>query len=218
MAFGLIRILFVAVLGGCVSMSALQGQRGRKSFLLLLESQPHLIWSAQVGQKVRDAQSAFQAHQNVDHGLVYGDSVRNFSLKNKCASEISHQLLKMGCPRKEDVLQDAKTHQPLRTSDGKTIPMWIFLCPDGGVVRVKPVGDPMSRFRPQPHASKSLRYPYDSKFESFDDEIAKVDDRGEMIPKWSKDLDLTQVPVADQKTFIEDWANDAHSNLKHDCE
>jgi hypothetical protein len=126
-------------------------------------------------------------------------------------------LSKMKCQKKEDVLKNPQTHDPLRDSDGHTIPMIVYLCDDGGVFRFKPKGDPTNRFRKDPDASKSLRYPSDSLFENFDDEVIKVDNSGHAVPKWPKDLNLADIDEKNRAAVIQDWANDAHTFIKLDC-
>ena len=131
-------------------------------------------------------------------------TARNYSLAGKSAGGIRADMERRGCPLKADVLREPKRNQPV-LYQGRTVPMWAFLCPDGGVVRVKPVGDPASGYRPQPHASKGLRYPYDSKFEGFADEIVKIDDRGAAIPKSRADLG--------PKAPLDGWADDGHTDV-----
>ena len=164
-------------------------------------------------EKVKKAIRDYRARRVVGKDRIYGESVRSLDLRNKTASQVDSQMKALHCPRKEDVLKNPASHTPLQDSSGHSIPMISYLCPDGGVVRVKPEGDPTSKFRPQPHASKSLRYPYDSKFETFDDEIVKVDNFGNIIPKWAKDLNRVYLSDMEQKSFIEGWANDAHTDL-----
>ncbi len=186
-------------------------------FLKALKSSPSQIWAAQVNEKLKQTVTDFNAHRALENGAEYGKSIRTLELQGKCAADLDQELSQMSCKRVNDVLKEPKHNQPLRTQDGKTIPMISYLCPDGGVVRVKPSGDPMSRFRPQPHASKSLRYPYDSTFETFDDEIVKVDNHGNAIPKWVKDLNLNEISTDQKSAYIEDWANDAHTDLLVRC-
>jgi hypothetical protein len=183
----------------------------------LLELHPDQVWSTQVTDKIRKTLSDYATLKVLKNGRVYGNSVRSLNIENKCLHEIELQLEKQSCERKDQFVKDLKSQNAVRTSDGKTIPLLVYLCDDGGVVKIKPVGDPTSRFRPQPHASKSLRYPYNSRFESFDDEVVKVNNSGRAVPKWAKDLNFENVPSDQKKEWIEDWANDSHSDLKLDC-
>ena len=203
--------LIIGVLdGGCAS-SSLHIKEDR--FLSVLNSQPELVWSPQVGERVRKAIADFKAHKVVKDRMEYGASVRTFSLEKKSASEIDHHFKSIQCFKKKDVLKNPKTQDPLIDKKGEKIPMIIYLCPDGGVVRIKPQGDSTSRFRPQPHGSKSLRFPYNGKFESFDDEVVKVDNAGNPIPKWTRDLNPLYGDSETQREFVEGWAQDAHTDL-----
>ena len=55
--------------------------------------------------------------------------------------------------------------------------------PDGSIVRVKPDGDPTSKFRLQPHASKSVSSPPDGDCRNFEDEGFKADNDENSMPK-----------------------------------
>ena len=184
-------------------------------FALFQANQPSFIWSPKISDKIKQTLRDYKLHKTLPNGLHYGDSVRNLNLEDKTADQITTAMTELHCKKRDDSLQNPKTHAPLQDSQGKKIPLTVFLCPDGGVVRVKPAGDPTSRFRTQPQASKSLRYPFNAKFESFDDEVVKVDQSGQAIPKWTKDLNpvLTEDPTIG-KEIIEGWANDAHTDLK----
>ena len=204
-------------LTACVSVPRVDREIMMEKFVAIAEAQPDHIWSAHVSEKVSKAIADFYGRKKLNSGKIYGESVRLYDLRNKCAWNIDNDLQKMGCTRTIDVLKNPDTKKPLLTSQGNTIPMTVFLCPDGGVVRVKPEGDTISKFKSQPLASKALRYPFDSKFENFDDEIVKVDNFGNAIPKWTKDLNPKLTVPAEQPNWIEGWADDAHTDLKSDC-
>ena len=157
-----------------------------------------------VDQKVRDCLHSYRQQDRLRSGAIYGDSVRRYSLEHKSAREIRTDMRRLGCTYHEDVLRDPGNNQPI-LHERKTIPLWAFLCPDGGEVRVKPVGNPVNSYRSQPNATKGLRYPFDSKFEGFSDEVVKVDNRGMAIPKSRADLGPQQ--------FVDAWAIDAHTDL-----
>ncbi len=205
-------VLTLLILSFCVSAPQ-QRVVQRSKFIEFQKQFPDKIWSPTLNEKSRQAVAAFKAHLRLNNGLEYGASVRNFHLTGKTAQQIDEELNSLKCSRKEDYLKDPKNQEPLLDQKGKRIPMDTYLCPDGGVVRVKAQGDSTSRFRPQPHASKSLRYPFDAPFLTFDDERVKVDDQGDPIPKWTKDLNQVYADSAQQKEFIEGWAEDAHVDL-----
>ena len=209
---------WTALVSGC-STSPLeneikQKQESRRFFIQKIEKNPTQIWASSLPRKARQALNAYEDHQLVGpHHLEYGYSVRNFVLSGKSVLELDREIADLGCTKQDDVLKNPQNQHPLKDSKGKTIPLWVYLCPDGGVFRIKPKGDPTSRYRKGPQASKALRFPYDSLFESFDDEMIKVDNDGNAVPKWVKDLNLKLVNQSDEKRLIEGWANDAHTDL-----
>ena len=227
------RILVVSVMltlplqwGACASTQNTLSERPLTEFVAVIKSHPDQIWSKTISLKTRDTIKDYKRETKLKTGEIYGYSVRTYDLRGKCAKEIDMDMQKLKCLRKDDVLKNPDTKQPLLTTKKEhsvpgavpmTIPMISYLCLDGGVVRLKPEGDPTSKFKPQPLASKALRYPFDSKFENFDDEIVKVDNDGNVIPKWIKDLNVAEIPREDQSDFIKGWADDAHTDLKMDC-
>ena len=213
----LISLLLALNLICCVSAPPLDREGRVKKFVSIAETSPDRLWSPNLSETTHKAISDYQVGKKLSSGKIYGESVRAYDLRNKCASDIDRELKQLGCGKKTDVLKNPHTKSPLLTSSGQTIPMVVFLCPDGGVVRLKPQGDPTSKFKPQPLASKALRYPFDSKFENFDDERVKIDNFGNAIPKWPKDLNPELASSKDQPQIIEGWADDAHTDLKLDC-
>ena len=188
-----------------------------RKFVLFAQNHPDRLWSSQINEKAKAAILDYRSLKKLPSQKFYGESVRSYDLRNKCASDIKTDLLQLGCIQKLDVLKNPQTNSPLLSPQGQTIPMIAFLCPDGGVVRLKPQGDPTSKFKPQPLASKSLRYPFDSKFENFEDEMVKIDNAGNAIPKWPRDLNPEISSPQEQPEWIQGWADDAHTDLKLDC-
>lgn len=141
--------------------------------------------------------------------MIYGDTVRYLNLRGESAKSLKSIMNTLHCPLTEDVIRDPQKNEPVMDKSGHTSPIWIWTCPDGGIVRAKPDGDPTSKYRPQPHASKALRYPVDgSKAVSFNDETAKIDNEGHILPKWTKDLNTTDSEA------VNAWANATHTDLK----
>lgn len=198
--------LFILFVTGCVSTPV--------QFEKFAAENPDGIWSEQASKDYHQLLDDYRSKKKLPSGLTYGESVRFFSLKNKCASEIDKQLSQKGCLKEIDVIKAPDTQKPILTSDSKTIPLVIYICPDGGIVRLKPQGDVTSKLRPQPNSTKALRFPYNSKFDSFDDEKVKIDNAGNPIPKWKKDMNpaLTQSPK-----WLQSWADDAHTDLSPVC-
>lgn len=189
-----------------------------EKFVMIAQSKNERIWSPHLSSKTIQAISDYNQKKELNSGKIYGDSVRNYDLKNKCPEDIDKDMLQMKCQRKDDVLKNPKTNQPLIAPNQNTIPMISYLCPDGGIIRLKPQGDPTSQYKPQPLVSKGLRYPFNSKFENFDDEIIKIDNFGNAIPKWTKDLNPKLGEPTEQTQFSQGWADDAHTDLKLNCD
>jgi hypothetical protein len=78
-------------------------------------------------------------------------------------------------------------------NDKDIVPHDIYLHPDGGLVRIKPEGDPNGR-RPRPQVSKSVVN--DPKAgTAFDNEMFKVTNDGKAVPKLpSSDWGMKQAP------------------------
>lgn len=188
-----------------------------QKFVSFAETYPDRIWTKEPNAKLKHAIQDYREKKVLASGQIYGAVARNYSLLNKCAEEVQKEMIQQNCKEKTDVLKAPKTNQPLLNQKGQTIPLLVYLCEDGSVVRLKPEGDPTSKFKPQPLASKALRYPFDSKFENFDDEVVKVDNFGNAIPKWTKDMNPELTKPGEQADFIQGWADDAHTDLKLNC-
>jgi hypothetical protein len=210
-------VLFLGMSLSCSSPTKSHPTQAPVSFLDRLASQPDQIWAPGVDPKVKNATSDFLARKKLPNGKIYGDSIRTFSLEGQCLKDLDQKLRQMECERKDDVIKEPQSKKPILTAEGKRVPLWVYLCSDGGVVRIKPEGDSTNKRRPQPHSSKALRYPFNSKFETFDDEIVKIDNSGNPIPKWPKDLDTTFLSTQDKTPYLDSWANDAHTDLRQDC-
>lgn len=189
----------------CMLLKGAVGEATKRDFDNFQKLHPSEVFARTIDQKTRDCLEAYQLCKKLSNGLHYGDTVRQYELRNKTLAEVRKDMKKMKCAFKEDVIRDPGSNQP-KLYRQHTIPIWIFLCADGGVVRVKPKGDPTNQFRPQIHGSKSLRYPFDAKFENFSDEVVKIDPEGNAIPKSRADL-------APQH-LVSGWSADAHSDLK----
>lgn len=202
--FPFVLLGYVLLAGNAASLESRARRSTQKDFVAFQARHPDEVFAASVGPKVRPCLRDYAARRLLPDGSRYGDSVRNYALAGRSAGGIRADMERLGCPLKQDVLREPKRNQPALYK-GRPVPMWTFLCPDGGVVRVKPIGDPASDYRPQPHASKGLRYPYDSTFEGFADEIVKVDERGVAIPKSRADLG--------PRAPLDGWADDGHTDV-----
>lgn len=172
----------------------------------LLQEHPTQIWSPDIGQKLKSAIHDYNAHTKLKNGLIYGDSVRRYSLKGKCAANIEKDMKRLGCKKQIDVIREPKENQPILTSSGITTPIWQFVCADGGVIKIKPQGDPMSKHTPFPHGSRTLRYPANTLYRDYRDEVAKISEDGHIIPRSPSDLK--------PKYLVNGWSQDAHIPLE----
>lgn len=201
----------------CSSLTTSPKKDFIEEFTTLAHFKNDQIWSPVLSSKTRQAIYDYNHKKKLNSGKIYGNSVRHYDVRNKCPTDIEQEMVQLGCQRKEDVLKDPKTNKPLMTHQLQTIPMVAFICPDGGVVRLKPQGDPMNKYRAQPSVSKVLRYPFNSKFENFTDEVAKIDNFGNIIPKWAKDLNPNLGKLDEKSKLVQAWADDAHTDLRLDC-
>lgn len=126
-----------------------------------------------------------------------GRSVARIALSGKTSKELHEELLARGFKHKREplstyengrteyVLSKEGADGALTTPDPRhpdVLPQDLYTHRDGGMVRVKPEGDTGSRFRPQPHASKSVLI--DPKNgTSLDNEAFKLTSRGHPVPK-----------------------------------
>lgn len=171
----------------------------------ILVTHPEQIWAPNAPPRLRAAIKAYADRRKVKGGLIYGDSVRTYSLKGKCADEIAADMKTLGCQKKTDVIREPLRNQPVRGADGRTTPIWQFVCADGGVIKVKPLGDPNSRYTSFPHASRTLRFPAESKYRDYRDEVAKISEDGHVIPRGPGDLK--------PRDLVEGWSREAHIPL-----
>jgi hypothetical protein len=149
----------------------------------------------------------YQEHRKLPNGVEYGSFVRTIQLRGESADSLKKKLSQAPCQLREDLIREPKNNEAIKDQNGKTSPIWIWTCHDGGVIRIKPQGDPTNRFRPQPHGSKALRYPPTGTTQGFQDETLKLDETGNPLPKWPKDLRSTDPQV------IQDWADASHIDL-----
>lgn len=178
----------------------------------MLKSNPAGVFAKTINARVQGSLADFRALKRLPNGRIYGASMKSIKLNHKSADAIAREAKKFACVQSMDVLKNVTNNLPIQIN-GKTVPMIVFLCPDGGAIRLKPQGDPTSKFRPQPQGSKALRFPYDSAFVNFDDEIVKVTDTGIAVPKSAPDLAIFSTDKAVQFDATDAWANSAHMDL-----
>jgi hypothetical protein len=175
---------------------------------------PDAVWSDTLDPEVRQSVQEYKSGKTLATGQVYGASVKALDLRGKTAAEIDEILLNRGFKRFADVIRDPKTHQPLLDASGRQTPMIVYVHADGGMVRVKPQGDPTSKFRPQPDLSKSVRHPYDADYRDYSREAFKVDSLGRPLPKSPADLKNPYEGTPLKDTFADGWADTVHIDVK----
>lgn len=186
-----------------------------EQFTAWLKSHPDDIWSEKITPNVKSALNDFSSSKKIEQGLIYGNSVKTLRIDGLNAKQLDRELVRRGFTKHRSVVHDPVTKKPVLDFQGREIIMDAYTHPDGGMVRVKPNGDATSKYRPQPHASKSVRYPADASYENFEFEAFKVDDLGMALPKWSKDI---RNPYGNNTPkgapFLDNWADDTHINLQ----
>lgn len=166
---------------------------------------------SRVGQAhAGEAMRTYKAKRVLPNGYVYGNSVRRLVLDGLPLQHIDALLTSSGFTREVTVLRHPESDNPIRVH-GKTIPIHIYVHPDGGTVRIKPRGVPTSALMPQPHLVKSLRWPYDAPGDGFANEALKVDRDGTALPRIRAELRIR--PGVPRKTFVTQWAHRAHVDL-----
>jgi hypothetical protein len=140
---------------------------------------------------------------------VYGRSVKHLDISGQTAEQIDTALKGKGFVRIDDEIRDFKTGQPLG------VPMTVYVHPDGGMVRVKPQGDPASPMRKQPHASKSVRWPPDASYAEFEREAVKIDQAGNPRPKLPAHLHASPQGTgkADRWGYVDYFMDNVHTDL-----
>jgi hypothetical protein len=178
-------------------------------FAELVARNPGMIWNTQLTPRTEQAIKAFAAG-------TLGASVKGLDLRNRTAAEVQTELTRRGFVRELSHIRDVRTGQPvLNPKTGKPVPMEIWTHRDGGMVRIKPEGDPTSRHRPLPHLSVAVLYPPGASGHDFNNEAFKVDFAGNALPKWAADA-RNPYPAASPagKRFLDDLAGRTHVNLR----
>jgi hypothetical protein len=172
-----------------------------------LEQHPDRVFSASCSSDTRRAVSEYQSRSG------YAASLRSLTIAGLTAGQLDRLLLSKGFERHDDWIRDPSTHELKLDAAGRPMRMLVYTHADGGMVRVKPDGEPTSRFRPQPHAVKSARWPPDADYRDFTKKAFKVDGRGRALPKWPADLYNPYADTALKSTFEDGWGDTVHVNL-----
>ena len=190
-------------------------------FSAVMERAPEKIWAASLDPRVADSVRAFIQKKTLANGQIYGGSLRDFNLSKLCREQIEAWARKRGCEPEPDVVKSPpgtpNANRPLRDRQGRTIPLISYLCPDGGVIRMKPEGDPTNPRELLPSVVKAMRFFGSADYKTFSDEAFKVDNDGRPIPKWVKDLNTRLPGLSSERErgrYIQEWARDAHTRLR----
>lgn len=178
------------------------------TFNEVLAKNPGEVWATNLTPRMEAALAAYRAGK-------LGESVRELDLRRMNVAQCRETLKAKGFTVEQGHITDVRTGKPaVHPETGEAIPMEIWTHPDGGMVRIKPEGDPTSKFRPQAHLSKSVKYPPDASGHDFNNEAFKVDAEGRALPKWPKDAKPTVgVDTPAGKKFLDDLADATHLNL-----
>lgn len=178
-------------------------------FQEILAKNPAMIWNTQLTPRTEQAITAYK------RGLL-GKSVQQMDLRNLTAREVGAELTKRGFQKEMGTIKDVRTGKPvINPATGKPVPMEIWTHADGGMVRIKPEGDPTNRFRPQAHLSISVLYPPGSSGHDFNNEAFKVDHHGRPLPKFAEHARNPFAAASPAgKKFFDDLASQTHVNLK----
>ncbi|MCM2324103.1 MAG: hypothetical protein NDJ90_12655 [Oligoflexia bacterium] len=172
------------------------------------------LWAKDLPSSTAKALDDFNDGKKLASGLIYGDSVKSLSLRGKSPAQLEAELLGRGFTKHHSLVHSLDLKKGVRDPSGKLIPMDVYTHPDGGMVRIKPRGDATSRYRPQPHASKSVRYPPEASYADFRFEAFKVDDLGLALPSSAKAMEAPFPAQTDAtRAFVQSWADDVHTNL-----
>lgn len=187
---------------------------------------PQGVWKSNISPELKKRLDDF-----ADPKSPVGKSVKNVNLEGKSAVELHKELINKGFKHHWEPLAagtDKWGHKLYKMRDGSktadpkhpnVIPHDIYTHPDGGMVRVKPEGDPGDKFRPEPHASKSVVLDT-SKGSAFDNEGFKVTNEGDAVPKnTSADNGMKKAPSSGKtnadinRGFQDATMSKAHTSL-----
>lgn len=146
--------------------------------------------------------------------LPYGGSVKYLRVAGKSTVELKRLLLASGFRELRLNLLRYPDNTPILDKQGHPVPLLIYSHPDGGMVLIKPQGNPTSRYRPMPTVSKAVRLPYDAPENDFGLEGFKVDEEGCALPKSPQFLIEpypSDSPAAEN--FTKAWGDRSHLPL-----
>jgi hypothetical protein len=169
------------------------------------------VWSSTAAEKRKWATAFKQGERLKLNGYrPYGASVKSLNLNGKSIRTLEQDLPKRGFKRFDDVVRDSNG-KPIPGDDGKPVKQIIFVHPDGGMVRIKPYGQPGSPSllrKTEPHAVKAVMKPGSAltDYNKLDHEYFKVDNQGNPWPAFPND-----VSAEAWNLYKDGWAEVVHS-------
>lgn len=165
--------------------------------------------------------------ERFERGQV-GASVRDIDIVNKSADQIDTEAIANGFTKKTEPMRVNGTQGAYYTKDRKItadpsdpeVARQVFYeHADGGMIRVKPDGDPGNKARPEPQVSKSVRFtPSGTEWQN---EAFKVSAEGIALPK-SPNVDAIEISprlknnfsTEEKKDIADVIGKETHENLK----
>jgi hypothetical protein len=204
-----------------------QGQRAARSAVEAAKREGHRSQDGVFDQEFLKANPRLDNRlQEFEQGTS-GQSLRGLNLDGKSAMEIHYLLIQKGFLYYQEPLT-IRIHdgqriyrcwngdETVNENDPNCIRQDVYLNHrDGGMVRVKPEGDPRG-VRPQPHASKSVVYD-PAMGTGYENEAFKVTSEDVAVPKAPNartGMKIRTKSEAEAKTYDDFIADQAHTNVK----
>lgn len=176
------------------------------------------LWKYPVAPKIKNALSDYFDGREVSPGVKLGEKVRVLDIRNQTIDSVRKLALKNGfrfveCPfwdfsKTPNERLPERLPERLKDERGEFVPLWVFIHTDGSKIRVKPKGDPKSKYRPFPDATKSLVFPPGSDPCDYSNEVFLIDHQGLPLPKQPGALSSVE-----NSSLYNEWAERTHSRL-----
>src|SRR4051794_9876071 len=93
-------LFFISSCGGSSNLRHSDAQvDAKKGFIQEAELHPEKIWPAHLNPRTQKALKDYQSRVILDNGLIYGNSVRNFSLEKQSVNQIDRHFQQIQCKR-----------------------------------------------------------------------------------------------------------------------
>lgn len=164
------------------------------------------VWLDETEAKIKTALQKYSKGEVLKNGKIYGAFAKKINLQTTPVKKLIQLARDNDCQVITDYIRNWKTKEYF-IYNAKKLPIIFLVCSDASLIRLKPQGNPLNKFRPWPHGSKSVRFTVDSDYRDFLQEAFKVDNEGNSIPKWPKSLN--------KDISADAWAEDAHTDLNN---